>query len=41
MIWLIKQIDLIILGLTANLLSIFHICWVSTAVLFVKNDVLL
>ena len=41
MIWLIKQIDSIIFRLTTNLLCIFDICWVSTAVVLVKNDVLL
>ena len=40
MIWLIKQIDLIIFGLTTNLLRIFDICLVSTAVALAKNDVL-
>ena len=29
-IWLIKQTDAIIFGLTTNLLCIFDICWVST-----------
>ena len=41
MIWLIKQIDLIIFGLTINLLCIFDIYWVSTAVVLVKNVLLL
>ena len=31
----------IIVGLTINLFCIFDICWVSTAVEIVKNDVLL
>ena len=31
----------IIFGLTTNLLCIFDICWVPTAVVLVKNDVLL
>ena len=39
MIWLIKQVDSIIFGLTNNLLYIFDICWVSTAVVPVKNDI--
>ena len=39
MIWLIKQIDSIIFGLSTNLLCIFDTCWVSTAVVLVKNDV--
>ena len=29
------------LGLTVNLLCIFDICWVSTGVVLIKNDVLL
>ena len=33
--------DSIIFGLTTNLLCIFDICWVFTAVVLVKNDVLL
>ena len=33
--------DWIIFGLTTNLLCIIDICWVSTAVVLVKNDVLL
>ena len=33
--------DWIIFGLTTSLLCIFEICWVSTAVALVKNDVLL
>ena len=32
--------DWIIFGLTTSLLCIFDICWVSTAVVLVKNDVL-
>ena len=39
MIWIIKQIDSIIFGLTTNLLCIFDIFSVSTAVVVVKNDV--
>ena len=41
MTWLIKQIDAIIFGFTTNLLCIFDICSVSTAVALVKNDILL
>ena len=46
-IWWIKRLiewflhtdsDWIIFYLTTNLLCIFDICWVSTAVLFVKNE---
>ena len=33
--------DWMTLGLTTSLLCIFSICWVSTAVILVKNDVLL
>ena len=33
--------DWIIYGLTTSLISIFDIYWVSTAVVLVKNDVLL
>ena len=33
--------DSIFFGLTRNLLCIFNICWVSTAVVIVKNDVML
>ena len=33
--------DWIIFGLTTSLLCIFDICWVSTGVVLVKNDVLL
>ena len=33
--------DSMIFSLTTNLFCIFHICWVPTAVLLVKNDVLL
>ena len=33
--------DSIIIGLATSLLCIFDICWVSTAVVLVKNDVLL
>ena len=33
--------DWIIFGLTTNLLYVLGICWVSTAVVLVKNDVLL
>ena len=39
-IWLIKQIDSIIFGLTSNLLCIFGICWVSAAFVFIKNVLL-
>ena len=39
MVWLIKQIDSRFFGLTNNQLSIFDICWVSTAIVLVKNDV--
>ena len=35
------DIDSKIFGLTTNLLCIFDNCWVSTAVVLVKNDVLL
>ena len=41
MIRLIKQIDSIIFDLTTNLLCIFEICLVSTAVALVRNDILL
>ena len=33
--------DLIIFGLSTNLLCVFYICWVSTAVVLFKNDILL
>ena len=33
--------DWIIFGLTTTLLCMFEICWVSTAVVLVKNNVLL
>ena len=33
--------DWIIFGLTTSLLYIFDICWVSTGVVLVKNDVLI
>ena len=33
--------DSIFFGLTRNLLCTFNICWVSTAVVIVKNDVML
>ena len=33
--------DSIVFGLATSLLCIFDICWVSTAVVLVKNDVLL
>ena len=36
MIWLIKQIDSTIFGLTINSLCIFDTCWMSTAVVLVN-----